>query len=129
MFSPHKNGTGAVLPWEYIPAAAGTYEAGQLLTVTGGKLAAIDAAITTAPPYLCMGSITVEDGEDIPVTRITDDMIYMSTLSAAAEAAVVGTKLRISAGGKEVDAGAAGSFEVVALDGNQAGDIVYGRFI
>lgn len=129
MFSPHKNGTGAVLPWEYIPAAAGTYEAGQLLQVSGGKLAAIAAAATTTPPYLCMGSITVADGEPLPVTRVADDVIYTAPLSAAAEAAVVGTKLRISEGGKALDAGAAGSFEVVALDGNQAGDIVYGRFI
>ena len=128
MFSPHKNGTGAVLPWEYIPAAAGTYEAGQLLQVTGGKLTAIDAAATTTPPYLCMGSITVADGDAIPVTRIAADVIYASTLSEAADAAVVGTKLRISAGGKEVDAGAAGSFEVVALEGNKAGNVVYGRF-
>ena len=128
MFSPHKNGTGAVLPWEYIPAAAGTYEAGQLLQVTGGKLTAIDAAATTTPPYLCMGSITVADGDMIPVTRIAADVIYASTLSEAADAAVVGTKLRISAGGKEVDAGAAGSFEVVALEGNKAGNVVYGRF-
>lgn len=129
MFSPHKNGTGAVLPWEYIPAAAGTYEAGQLLQVTNGKLAAISAAATTTPPYLCMGSITVADDEVIPVTRITSDVIYAASLSAAADAAVVGTKLRISAGGKEVDAGAAGSFEVVALEGNKAGSVVYGRFI
>lgn len=129
MFSPHKNGTGAVLPWEYIGAAAGTYEAGQLLQVANGKLTAISSAATTTPPYLCMGSITVEDGQELPVTRIAGDMIYTATLSAAAEDAVVGTKLRITAGGKEVDAGAAGSFELVALDGNQAGDIVYGRFV
>ena len=129
MFSPYKNGTGAVLPWEYIPAAAGTYEAGQLLNVSNGKLAAISAAATTTPPYLCMGSLTVADGELLPVTRIAADVIYVAPLSAAADAAVVGTKLRISTGGKEVDAGAAGSFEVVALDGNKAGDVVYGRFI
>lgn len=129
MISPHKNGTGAVLPWEYIAAAAGSYEAGQLLQVSNGKLAAIDAAATTTPPYLCMGTITVEDGEELPVTRIAADVVYAASLSAAAEAAVVGTKLRVSAGGKDVDAGAAGSFELVALEGTEAGNIVYGRFI
>ena len=129
MFSPHKNGTGAVLPWEYIPAAAGTYAAGQLLQVSGGKLAAISSALTTTPPYLCMGAIAVADGELLPVTRIAADVVYTAPLSAAADSATVGTKLRISAGGKEVDAGAAGSFDGVAIDGNKAGDIVYGRFI
>lgn len=129
MFSFHKNGTGAIIPFEYIPAAAGAYEAGQLLQVTDGKLAPISAAQTTTPPYLNMGSITVEDGDSLPVARIMDDMIYVTTLSAEAASAAVGTKLRISAGGKEVDGGAAGSFEVVALDGTAMGDIVYGRFI
>ena len=129
MFSPHKNGTGAVQPWEYMAAAAGAYEAGQLLQVTDGKLAAITAAATTTPPYLCMGSLSVKDGGELPVTRIAGDMVYVTTLSAAAAAAAVGSKLRISTGGKEVDGGAAGSFEVVALDGTEAGDTVYGRFI
>ena len=129
MFSFHKNGTGAIIPFEYIPAAAGAYEAGQLLQVADGKLAPISAAQTTTPPYLNMGSITVEDGEFLPVCRIMDDMIYVTTLSAEAASAAVGTKLRISAGGKEVDGGADGSFEVVALDGTAVGDIVYGRFI
>jgi hypothetical protein len=105
------------------------YEAGQLLQVTGGKLAPISAAQTTTPPYLCMGSISAADGDSLPVARIMDDMVYVTTLSAAAADAVVGSKLRISAGGKEVDGGAAGSFEVVALDGTAMGDIVYGRFI
>ena len=129
MFSPHKNGTGAVLPWEYIPAAADTYEAGQLLQVSNGKAAAVSAAATTTPPYLCMGSITVADGEDLPVTRLADDMIYVTTLSAATASIAVGAKLRVSAGGKEADGGAAGSFEVVAFDGANTGDTVYGRFV
>ena len=128
MFSPHKSDTGAVLPWEYIPAAAGTYEAGQLLQVSGGKVAALSAASKTTPPYLCMGNVTVEDGDTIPVSRVTRDMIYETQLSAAAAAATVGTMLEVTAGGKEVDAAAAGTFEVVAIDGTAIGDTVYGRF-
>lgn len=128
MFSPHKSDTGAVLPWEYIPAAAGTYEAGHLLQVSGGKVAALSAASKTTPPYLCMGNVTVEDGDTIPVSRVTRDMIYETQLSAAAAAATVGTMLEVTAGGKEVDAAAAGTFEVVAIDGTAIGDTVYGRF-
>ena len=33
MFRPHTSNNGAVLPFEYLPAAAGDYEAGQLLNV------------------------------------------------------------------------------------------------
>lgn len=128
MFSPHKNDTGAVLPWEYLPAAEGTYAAGQLLQVSNGKLAALSAATKTTPPYLCMSNHTVESGDELPVTRIDKDTIYAVELSAAATAATVGTMLEVSAGGKEVDAAAVGTFEVVAMEGTAIGDIVYGRF-
>lgn len=128
MFSPYKSDTGAVLPWEYLSAAAGTYEAGQVLQVSNGKVAAISAATKTTPPYLCMASITAADGDVIPVTRIDKDRIYVTQLSAEAAAADVGALLEISAGGKEVDAAAAGTFEVVALEGTAAGSNVYGRW-
>lgn len=129
MFLPHTSDHGAVLPWEYMPAAAGTYQAGQLLTVSGGQLAAISAASATTPGYLCMASVTVEAGGNVPVTRITDDQIYETTLSAAADSAAIGTKLRISAGGLQADAGAAGTFEITYIDGTAAGDMVRGRFV
>lgn len=128
MFEFHKTDTGAAAPWEYLPAAAGTYEVGQLLNVADGKLTAVDAAQTTTPPYLCMGNKTLADGEILPVVRVSDDAIYMTKLSAEAAAAKVGTKLQVSAGGKEADAAAEGTFEVTALEGTAAGDTVYGRF-
>lgn len=129
MFTVHTTDTGAVQPYEYLAAAAGTYKAGQLLTVADGKLAAISAASTAAPEYLCQADITAVAGDVIPVTRVSKDAIYASTLSAAADGAAVGSKLRISAGGVEVDAGAAGKFEVVSIAGNAKGDAVLGRFI
>ena len=128
MFEFHKSDTGAVAPFEYIPAAAGTYEVGQLLTVEGGKLAAIAAAHKETPPYLCVSNKTVEDGDILPVVRVSKDVIYMTTLSAEAAATTVGTMLEISAGGKEADAAAAGTFEVTCIEGTEAGATVYGRF-
>lgn len=128
MFFPHVNDRGTNQPWEYLPAAAGTYEAGQLLQLTGGKLAAVSAASTTTPPYLCQANITVVDGENVPVTRVSDDVIYETQLDAEAAAAVVGTKLQVSAGGKKVDAAATGSFEVVFIEDTAADSIVRGRF-
>lgn len=38
MFIPIKSTDGAMTPFEYIEAAAGTYQVGQLLNVTDGKL-------------------------------------------------------------------------------------------
>lgn len=129
MFRPHSSINGAVLPFEYLPAAAGNYEAGQLLNVEGGKLVKISAACKTTPAYLCMGKQTVADGEILPVTRVSDDVIYETNLSAEAAAATIGTKLEVSAGGLAADAAAAGTFEVVYLDGTAADSMVRGRFV
>lgn len=128
MFTPHKNDGGHVLPWEYLPAAAGTYKAGQLLTISGGKLAAISKAHTTSPEYLCCADIVAAADDNVPVVRVKQDTIFATTLSAAASGAVIGSKLEVSAGGLEADNAAAGTFELVALDGNAKGDTVYGRF-
>ena len=128
MFRPHTSNNGAVLPFEYLPAAAGAYVAGQMLNMSGGKLVAISAVCKTTPAYLCMGTHTVADGENLPVTRVSDDVIYETELGAAAEAAAIGSKLEISAGGLAVDAAATGTFELVFLDGTAQGSMVRGRF-
>lgn len=128
MFSPHKTDTGAVLPWEYMPAAAGTYQAGQLLNAKNGSLAPVSAASPTTPGYLCMANITVTEGQLVPVTRIQHTAIYETQLSAEAEDAAEGTKLQVSAGGLQVDAAAAGSFEVTYIEDTAAGSMVRGRF-
>lgn len=128
MFTPHKRDTAGALPWEYLSAAAGTYKAGQLLKLTDGALAPSSAASTTTLPYLCMADITVEAGGNVPVCRVRNDTIFQTTLSAAAAEAKVGDKLQIAAGGLAVNADAAGTFEVTALEGNAAGDTVWGRF-
>lgn len=117
-----------------MPAEAGTYKAGQLLAVdaTTGQVEAIAADLTTTPPYLCMADITVETaGTPIPVTRVSRDYIYETTLAEAATGAVVGTKLQVEAGGLTASKPATGSgtFEVVALDGTAAGDAVRGRWV
>lgn len=127
MFYP-KYMRGNLQPWEQLPAAAGTYVAGQLLNVTGGKLAAISAACKTKPQYLCMADATVAAGENLPVARVESDTVYMTTLSAAAEAAAVGSLLEVTAGGLQADAAAAGVFELVYVGGTAAGDEVHGRF-
>lgn len=128
MFSPHKTDTGAVLPWEYMPAAAGTYQAGQLLNAKNGSLTPVSAASPTTPGYLCMANITVTAGQLVPVTRIQHTAIYETQLSAEAEDAAEGTKLQVSAGGLQVDAAAAGSFEVTYIEDTAAGSMVRGRF-
>lgn len=134
MFVPIKSDNGAVLPWEYMPAEKATYQAGQLLAVdaTTGQVEAIAADLTTTPPYLCMADIEVETaGTPIPVTRVSRDYIYETTLSGAAAGAVAGTKLQVESGGLQASKPATGSgtFEVVSLDGTADGDAVRGRWV
>lgn len=127
MFHP-KNMGAALQSWEYFPAAAGTYKAGQLLNAAGGKLVPVNQASTTTPGYLCMADITVTEGHVIPVAAVVKNEIYATALSAEAADAAIGSKLQVSAGGLQVDAGATGAFEVTYLAGTAAGSEVHGRF-
>lgn len=135
MFQPYKSDNGAVLPWEYLEAEAGAYAVGQLLNTdaTTGALEAISADLTTTPPYMCMAEKTIETGGEniLPVTRISEDLIYETTLAEAVTGLAVGMKLQVESGGLGVSKPATGSgtFEVVSFEGEAAGDIVRGRFI
>lgn len=127
-FMPDKQEKG-LQGWEYIPAAAGSYEVGQALTVSGGKVAKIGAALKTTPNYVSMARKVLADGENLPVMRVKPDIIWQTELSAETAGAVVGAKLEVSAGGMAVDGTAAGTFEVVYAQGTEAGSKVTGRFV
>lgn len=127
-FMPDKQEKG-LQGWEYIPAAAGSYEVGQALTVSGGKVAKIGAALKTTPNYVSVARKVLADGENLPVMRVKPDIIWQTELSAETAGAVVGAKLEVSAGGMAVDGTAAGTFEVVYAQGTEAGSKVNGRFV
>ena len=76
-----------------------------------------------------MGTHTVAEGENLPVTHVSDDVIYETNLGAEAANAVIGTKLQVSAGGLTADAGAEGTFEIVFIEGTAADSVVRGRFV
>lgn len=128
MFTIHSHDTGSRQPWEYFPAAAGTYKCGQILAVTNGAVAPLDAALKTKPSYICVADVTIEEGQNIPVIRVADNVIYETTLTAEAADAKIGSKLEVSAGGLGVDATAEGAFEIVHIEDNKAGSVVTGRF-
>lgn len=131
MFQPYKSDNGAVLPWEYLPAEVGTYHVGQALNLDAstGQLEALAADLATTPPYLCNAEITIEAaGGIVPVSRVSRDVIYETTLQAAASGAVPGTRMVVKSGGNQVGTGD-GTFEVVSLEGTAVGDTVRGRFV
>ena len=131
MFIPIKSTDGAMTPFEYLEAAAGTYQVGQLLNVTDGKLAAIAADQASTPPYVCMQSGTVAAGELLAVTRVQGKYTFETELAAAAAAVKVGTKIQVASGGLTgaSDAAVPGTFEVVSLEGTAAGSMIRGRFV
>lgn len=126
-FKPHQN-DNVLQPWEYFPAAAGTYEVGQMLAMNNGQLVALTAATKTTPPYVCMARATVAAGEELPVIRVQKDMIFETQLSTDAAAATAGSVLEVTAGGLMVDAAATGTFEVAFIEDTAAGSTVRGRF-
>lgn len=127
-FVPVKSDSGAVPPWEYLPAKADTYACGQLVGVNAGQVEAL-AAGTAAPPYLCMADQTVAaGGELLPVVRVGAGSIFETTLGTAGSVQV-GSLLGIAPGGLEADGSASGPFEVTSLEGTAKGDTVRGRFV
>jgi len=129
MFLPIKSDTGAVYPFEYLPAAGDEYKAGQLVNMEGGLVVAIADDQDTTPPYLCMADAAMKEGKLLPVIRISDDYIYETVFGEDVSDAEIGTLLTIKAGGLEAVEGD-GSFEIVALfGGTDAGDLVRGRWV
>ena len=129
MFLPHKSDNGAVLPWETMAAAAGTYKAGQFLNVgSSGLLETLTAEQDTTPPYLCMSDKSVAEGELLPVTRVSYSIIYETELSEDVAGAAPGMTLQVDATGTMAAEGP-GTFELVRLEGESEGDAVYGRWV
>lgn len=129
MFTLMKNNTGAVAPWEARPAKKGAYQAGQVLTVSGGMLAPITTLSTKTPEFLCMQSKTVEEaGDSLNVVAIDKDTVYEADLIDNASGLNLGEKMAVAAGGLGVTTGA-GTFFVLDWDGIEIGDRVRGRFI
>lgn len=128
-FLPVKRDSASLIPWEYLPAKAGTYQVGQILALDGGMLSPLDAASTERPRYVGMLDGTVAEGETLPAAWVNLSDVYETTLSADASGAAPGSLLEISAGGLEADAAAQGAFMLVELEGTASGDRVRGRFV
>lgn len=128
MFYPYTRDTGALQPWEEMPAAAGTYKAGQALSMANGAVTTLSGPVNKAD-YISMFSGTAQEGQMIPVIRATERIIFKTELAVDEAALTVGTKMTVNANRESVMAAENGGFEVTAFDGNTAGSVVYGRFV
>ncbi len=124
-FLIHAVEDGHNLPFEYLPCSAIQPEVGMALYENGGRLA--KAGGTTAPTYVSMiqaeGALTA--GDIIPVVRVTDGIVFETTLSAAGTSLKIGDKVTLTADGMQVTATTTdGVAEIVYMDGTAAGSMV-----
>lgn len=107
---------GHVPAWEYLPAGAITPKVGMALTQTSGNLAV--AGATVKPTYISMveKDTACTAGDLIPVIRVTPDIVFATTNTAAITAATVGSKVTTSAGLQVTNTTSSGVAEVIAVD-------------
>ena len=130
-FFIHSVDDGHVPPNECLPAAAITPKAGMALVQSSGNLSAASGA--NKPTYICLqeGSAAVTAGTPIAVMRVSPEVVYETTLSAAGTSLTLGAKVTLASGGLQVTATTTdGVAEVVGFpDGTKAsGNSVLVRF-
>lgn len=128
-FIPQSVEDGHVPAFEYLPAGAITPKVGMALTQSGGLLAL--ATGTTKPKYICMceKSSAVTSGDLLPVIRVTADITFRTTCSAAFTDRKPGDKVTLASNALQVTATTtSGTATVVGIEGTASGSGVLVRF-
>ena len=129
-FKIHKIDDGRIRGIEYLPCGAITPKVGMALVQSAGDLAI--ATGTTAPTYIsmCEKDSACTAGDIIPVIRVSKDMVFETTFSAAATSIKLGSKVTLHASdGMSVTATTTdGVAEVVYMDGTASGSMCRVRF-
>lgn len=129
-FKIYKTDDGRIPGIEYLPCSAITPKVGMALVQSSGNLAI--ATGTTAPTYisLCEKDSACTAGDIIPVIRVSKDMVFETTFSAAATSVKLGNKVTLHASdGMSVTATTTdGVAEVVYMDGTASGAMCRVRF-
>jgi len=98
------------------------------LTVSEGKL--VPATGSTKPTYISMYGKATEEGQVIPVIRVSPEMKFVTRFSADASAVKVGDKVTLDDTGRYATATTAdGVLEIVSMNGTTAEDSVVVRVI
>lgn len=103
-FKIHSVDDGRGIAIEYLPCGAITPKVGMALTQTSGKLAI--ASGTTAPTYisLCERDTACSAGDIIPVMRVSHDVIFEVTTTAAMTSVNLGDKVTLHTDGLQITA-------------------------
>ena len=128
-FKLHVVDGGLVPGMEYLPAGAITPKAGLALVQKNGNLDI--AAGADKPSYISMTErkAPCAAGEEIPVIRVSGNIIFETTNQADFAGIKLGDKVTLSADGLSVTATkASGVAEVVYIGGNAVGSVIRVRF-
>ena len=129
-FKVHSIDDGRVPGIEYLPCGAITPKVGMAMIQTSGNLAI--ATGTNVPTYIsmCEKDSACTAGDIIPVIRVSKDMVFETTFSAAPSSIKLGSKVTLHASdGMSVTATTTdGVAEVVYMDGTTSGSMCRVRF-
>lgn len=127
-FKIHLTDDGRVPGIEYYPADGLVPKVGMALAFSGGVLAV--ASGSTAPGYIAMTERdeAVEEGEAIPVIRVSDDIIFSAMPGEDMSSAVLGDSVTVGEDGLTVSAGDGAAVLVGVIDPAEGGEVLV-RFI
>ena len=127
MFEFVKNDNGNNFPIiELKPATAGTYEVGDALVYSTGKVATASGA--NKPAFICATSVVAASGDKIAVNPVYAGQTWKTTFSADGSALKAGAKVTISSDGKKVTATTTNGVATLAEDGGATGASVLVKF-
>lgn len=129
MFRLSSMKVGLTPPIEYkIATDSESYAVGEALKLASGKVTLCSG--TTKPEFVCVGP--ANDAGEVPCVAVQDYMEFETTLAVApADSATIGVgdKVTIHTDGMQVTATkTSGVAQIVALDGQAAGDRVVVKF-
>ncbi len=128
-FKLHVVNGGYMPPMEYLPAGAITPKVGLALVQKNGNL--VIAGATEAPTYISMTDrqAPCTEGEEIPVIRVQENIIFETTNQAEFSGVKLGEKVTLHTDGLQVTATkASGVAEVVYIGGSATGSVIRVRF-
>ena len=129
MFTPYKRGPFSDALEYHETTANEAIALGEALVLSSGKLTKCGS--TAKPEFIAMGPCAAVSGVShvIPVLRVSDDVIYETTLSVASASIAKGAAYTLASDGAQITATTtSGVAKVVDWDGKAAGDKVRVKF-
>lgn len=127
-FLIHSVDDGHIPAIEYLPCGAITPVAGMALVQSSGNLAVATGANRPAYISMCQRETPCTAGEIIPVIRVSPDIVFQTTFSAAASSIKPGSKVTLKDGLQVTATTTDGVAEVISMDGTNSGSSVRVRF-